>query len=154
MTTDGERRSGYEGVHFPVPISTRLPDRLPLEGSTDAPGAPGKYGSAVIEGVRFGVTKIELRMGRMIFTCTLMIPAPFPFVIKPGSPVKIYGEDDQLFLDHVVPGLGTMPDCPVRPGDQCTIFLPYSISDVRSGAGDHHQVNDVIAEGSWPSRRY
>jgi hypothetical protein len=116
--------------------SDNLPAASALEGRIveDQP-TPGKYGHAVIAGVQFGVTGIRLRLGAIIFECSLMTPSAFAFTVEPGSPARIYGTDGQLVADYAVPGVGTGATmCVVRPEDRCTIFLPLRISDIRSAS--------------------
>lgn len=116
--------------------SRNLPAPAALEGHVvDEEPTPGKYGWAVIEGVQFGVTGIELRLGAVIFHCSLMRPARFPFTVQPGSPVKIYGVDDRLIADYQVPGVPELPPCEIRPGDTATIFLPVRIGDIGPATG-------------------
>jgi hypothetical protein len=127
----------------PVDQSRNLPARTALEGRIlEAELTPGKYGSAVIAGVQFGVTKIELRLGAVIFECTLMRCLDYTFTIYPGSPVRIYGVDGQLVIDHEVPGLGSMQECRVRPGDLATIYLPCRVTGASNAAPGERQVFD------------
>lgn len=123
-------------------LSSNLPARPALEGRIlGAERTPGKYGSAVIGGVQFGVTKIELRLGAVIFECTLMRTLDYVFTICPGAPVRIYGTDDQLVVDHEVPGVNNQDGlCVVRPGDTATIFLPYRMHDFVNARSDERQV--------------
>ena len=123
--------------------SRNLPAAPPLVGRVveDEP-TPGKYGHAEIAGIQFALTKIELRLGAIIFECTLMRAAPYAFEIGPGTPAKIYGTDGQLVADYGVPGTSGMPVCRVRPGDQCTVFLPMRISDIQSASPEDRRTFD------------
>lgn len=127
-----------------IPAHSRnLPAAPPLVGRIveDEP-TPGKFGRAVIAGVQFALTRIELRLGAIIFECTLMRAAPYAFEIGPGTPAKIYGVDGQPVADYAVPGTSDMPICHVRPGDTCTVFLPMRISDIQSASPDERRTFD------------
>lgn len=136
-------KTWVEGKVLARSESEHLPVRGALEGTVmDAAPIPGEYGSAVIEGVPFALTKIELRLGAVIFTCALMRPVPFAFDVRPGSPVKIYGVDGQLIADYAVPGTSGMSECHVRPGDTCTVFLPLRIGEINSASSGDRRTFD------------
>lgn len=125
-------------------------DTLPLEGRIiDDPVTPGRYGRAVINGVQFALTSIELRLGAMIFECSLMIPARYAFTIRPGDTARIYGTDGQLVADYAVPGLtGETSVCEVRPGDVATVFLPLRFEEIHSASPeDRRRFNNVAVSG-------
>lgn len=121
-------------------------DRLPLEGRIveDQP-TMGRYGRAVINGVQFAITRIELRLGAMIFECALMMPARFAFTVQPGSPAKIYGTDGKLVADYAVPGVDDgVAVCEVFPGDMATIFLPIRFEEICSASPeDRRRFNNM-----------
>lgn len=121
-------------------LSDNLPARTALEGKiVGLESTPGKYGHAEIAGVPFGVTKVSLRLGAVIFTCTLMAPAHFAFEIQPGTPARVYGTDDTLIVDYLVPGVTETTGeniCRVRPGDLVTIDLPVRLGDIRSASDE------------------
>lgn len=123
---------------------SRLPQRAgtaeiargALEGRiVEEEATPGKYGWAEINGVQFGVTSVDLRLGAVIFECTLMVPARYAFTVRPGTPARICGRDGKLIADFTVPGIATGATvCEVRPGDMVTIYLPIRFSDIGSGS--------------------
>lgn len=117
-------------------LSSNLPARTALEGEiVGLHPTPGKYGHAEIAGVPFGVTKVSLRLGAVIFTCTLMSPARFAFDVQPGTTARVYGTDETLIVDYLVPGVTEASGeniCHVRPGDLVTIDLPVRLSDIES----------------------
>lgn len=121
-----------------VSRSDNLPAPLAVEGRVVAAElTPGKFGSAIVGGIPFGVVGVTLRNGTLIFECMTMIRQDFTYTVGPGDPVKIYGLDDQLVADFLVPGDSSLPLCTVLPGDTCTLFLPLHMTD--AGAADGSQ---------------
>lgn len=129
----------------------RLPARGAIEGRiVEDPITPGKYGWAMISGVQFAVTKVELKLGAVIFECTLTKPARYAFTIEPGSPAKIHGIDGKLVADYAVPGISDgLMICDVRVGDIVTIYLPLRFGEIGAASPEDRRrfynlgVNDV-----------
>lgn len=119
----------------------RLPARGAIEGRiVEDPITPGKYGWAMIGGVQFAVSKIEMKLGAIIFECTLTKPARYAFTIEPGSPARIRGVDGTLIADYAVPGISDgLMICDVRKGDLVTIYLPLRFGEIGSASPEDRQ---------------
>jgi hypothetical protein len=67
----------------------------------------------------------------------------YAFMICPGTPVKIYGVDGQIVVDHEVPSINTREGVLlVRPGDVATIMLPYRLNYLVNASPEDRQMFD------------
>lgn len=136
-----EIASGATGPIMRGPIEGRIIEELPT---------PGRFGWAEVNGVQFAVTSVDLKLGAVIFECTLMRPARYAFTVRPGAPAKIYGRDSELIADFAVPGIThTATVCEVRPGDMVTIYLPIRFGEIggRTEADQRYYDNMAVNYG-------